>query len=28
MADDNIATQYGSMRLEDFFSLEVNKMKK
>lgn len=27
MADDNIATQYGSMRLEDFFSLEVNKIK-
>jgi len=27
MADDNIATQYGSKRLEDFFKLEVNKLK-
>lgn len=27
MAEDNIATQYGSKRLEDFFKLEVNKLK-
>jgi uncharacterized protein YbjT (DUF2867 family) len=27
MADDNIANQYGSKRLEDFFKLEVNKLK-
>ncbi len=27
MADDNMATPYGSMRLEDFFSLEVDKIK-
>ena len=27
MADDNIAIQYGSNRLEDFFRLEVNKLK-
>jgi uncharacterized protein YbjT (DUF2867 family) len=27
MADDNIANQYGSKRLEDFFKLEVNKFK-
>jgi uncharacterized protein YbjT (DUF2867 family) len=28
MAENNIANQYGSKRLEDFFTLEVNKMKK
>ncbi len=27
MADDNIANQYGSKRLVDFFKLEVNKLK-
>ncbi|WP_298501702.1 SDR family oxidoreductase [uncultured Maribacter sp.] len=27
MADDNIANQYGTIRLEDFFKLEVNKLK-
>jgi uncharacterized protein YbjT (DUF2867 family) len=27
MADDNIANQYGSKRLEDFFKLEVNRLK-
>jgi len=26
MADDNITTQYGSKRLEEFFKLEVNKL--
>lgn len=28
MAENNVANQYGSKRLEDFFTLEVNKMKK